>query len=516
MMMEIQSSFSKNTDFIVFALLRSIGMCKGGCFGPTRETILHNFTMIPKRALGTIIIFSFMTASLIGCATYKPKPLSPSQTSSSIQNRTLDSSGLREYIQGKLNCEGISWPPGPWDFNMLTLVAFYYHPDLDVARAKWGTAKGAIVTAGQRPNPTLTVTPQYTINPPKGVNPWIVDVLLEFPIETAGKRRSRIIQAKDLSEAARMDLANVAWQVRSRLRTSLVNLYAAEKTVMLQERQHAIQEDLVRLMEKRLVVGEVSQPDLLQVRLALDQARLSLSDAKKKRTEALSDTAIALGLTTNAINGTVISFDFLESPPQALPAGQLRQKALLNRPDILSNLSKYAASESALRLEIAKQYPDLNIGPNYLFDQGQHKPGVGISLTLPIMNQNRGPIAEAKARREEAAAAFLSLQTQVIGEIDRSLAGYQAALQKLGAADSLLSEKKRQQQSTQAMFNAGEVDRLALLSAEFELMTVMLSRLDALVQTQQSLGLLEDSLQYPVDASGFLLPDAEQKPRRTE
>lgn len=399
---------------------------------------------------------------------------------------------------------------------MLTLVAFYYHPDLDAARAKWGSAQGAIVTAGQRPNPTLEVIPQYTVNPPKGVNPWIVNVILSFPIETAGKRRHRIAQAKNLSDAARMDLANTAWKVRSRLRTSLVNLFASDRTLILQERQLAVQEDLVRLMEKRFVVGEVSQPELLQARLALDRVRLNLKDAQKKRIEARADVANALGVTVNAINGIVISFDFLENPPRELPPAELREKAFLNRPDILSNLSKYAASESALRLEIAKQYPDLNVGPNYLFDQGQHKPGVGISLTLPIMNQNQGPIAEARARREEAAATFLSLQTQVIGEIDRSLEGYQAALQKLEAADSLLLEKKRHHQSTQSMFNAGEVDRLALLGADLELHSIMLSRLDALVQAQQSLGLMEDSLRYPLDPPGSTVPDSEKGPRCTE
>ena len=457
-----------------------------------------------------------MTASLIGCVTYKPKPLSPTQTASSIQNRRLDSPDLRKYIEEKLNDQGMSWPPGPWDFTMLTLTAFYYHPDLDLARAKWGSVQGAIVTAGQRPNPTVAVTPQYSVNPPSGANPWILTIALDFPIETAGKRGYRIAQAKHLSEAARMDLATVAWQVRSRLRASLVNLFAAEQALILQEKQLVIQEDLLRLMEKRLVVGEVSQPDLLQARLALDQARLSLVDTKKKRIEARADTAIALGLTANAINEIVISFAFLENPPRPLPSAELREKALLNRPDILSSLSKYAASESALRLEIAKQYPDVNVGPNYEFDQGQNKWGVGISLTLPVLNQNQGPIAEARARREEAAALFLSLQAQVIGEIDRSLAGYQAALEKLDAVDSLLSEKEKEQQSTRAMFNAGEVDRLALLGAELELHSVMLSRLEALVQTKQSLGLLEDSLQYPLDASGSILPDAEKRPRRME
>ncbi|MGZ3558655.1 MAG: hypothetical protein ACXWM6_11055 [Thermodesulfobacteriota bacterium] len=49
--------------------------------------------MILKKAFSTFIIFSFMAGSLAGGATYKPDPLSPSQTASSIQNRTLDSWG---------------------------------------------------------------------------------------------------------------------------------------------------------------------------------------------------------------------------------------------------------------------------------------------------------------------------------------------------------------------------------------------------------------------------------------
>lgn len=121
--------------------------------------------MIIKGAFGTSSILFLLAACLIGCATYKPKPLSPAQTASSIQNRTLDNPGLKEYIQAKLNCPEIPFAPNQWNFNTLTLVAFYYHPDLDLARAKWETARGAIVTAGQRPNPTLEVIPQYTVNP---------------------------------------------------------------------------------------------------------------------------------------------------------------------------------------------------------------------------------------------------------------------------------------------------------------------------------------------------------------
>jgi outer membrane protein TolC len=52
-------------------------------------------------------------------------------------------------------------------------------------------------------------------------------------------------------------------------------------------------------------------------------------------------------------------------------------------------LQDYTASQAALQAEIAKQYPDLRLGPGYDWDQGDHKwLLLGISLTLPILNRN--------------------------------------------------------------------------------------------------------------------------------
>jgi outer membrane protein, heavy metal efflux system len=459
------------------------------------------------------VVMAFLT----GCATYHPKPLFPSQTAASFEARTLDSLDLKKHLGTNLDREIAPWPPVSWDFSMLVLAALYYHPDLDVARAKWGVAQAGVITAKQHPNPTIGFTPQYDINPGSGIpSPWILDFKLDIPIETAGKRGYRIAQANHLVEAARLNVAATAWQVRSRLRASLLNLFWAGQLVLAIERQISIQEDLVKLMEKRLAVGEVSQPEVTQARLSLDQAQFSLSDAKKKIAEAQSQTADALGITVNALNEIKISFVFFEEPVRKPPPAELRRQALFNRSDLLSALAEYAASESALRLEIAKQYPDISIGPAYTFDQGENKWGLGLSLTLPILNQNQGPIAEAEARRTESGAVFVSLQAKVIGEIDLGLAGYEAALRKLVRAEALVSDNERQQRSTQAMFDAGEADRLALLGAHLELLSSRLSRLDALVQSQQSLGLLEDALQRPLDLSGSLLAVPEKNSRPIE
>ena len=65
----------------------------------------------------------------------------------------------------------------------------------------------------------------------------------------------RLVQAHYLSEAAWINLATVAWQVRSRLRTSLFSLYVAKHTETILTRQISVQEKLVRILEHRLALG---------------------------------------------------------------------------------------------------------------------------------------------------------------------------------------------------------------------------------------------------------------------
>ena len=118
-----------------------------------------------------------------------------------------------------------------------------------------------------------------------------------------------------------------------------------------------------------------------------------------------------------------IAFDLARIPEaDDLTSAEARRAALQSRTDILAALAEYAASESALQLEIAKQYPDIHLSPGYQFDQGDNKWHLGLSAELPVLNRNQGPIAEAEARRAESAARFEALQAKVIAEIDRALA----------------------------------------------------------------------------------------------
>jgi cobalt-zinc-cadmium efflux system outer membrane protein len=451
--------------------------------------------MCQKKAFSFILSLALLT----GCTSFHSRPLKPTQTALALENRSLDNVELKEFLQKNLHCELSSWPPQSWDFRMLALVAIYYSPALDVMRAKWGVADAAVITAGGRPNPRVSTFGEHHSSAPGGISPWTWGISLDIPIETAGKRGYRIGMAKHLSVAAQLNIAETTWQVWSDLRRSLLDLYAATERARYLLDQLSAQEEIVKLFEERLAVGESSQFEVIQSRLVLDKARLMFGANQKKKAEARSALAKTLGLQAKALGDIDISFDLFKRAPGAFDLKDIRRKALLGRWDILAALQEYEASQSALQLEIAKQYPDIHLGPGYEWDQSDNRWSLGFSFVLPFFNQNQGPIAEAKARRKELVSKFMALQASVIGQIDSAEAAYTESLKNLQTADSLVFTQASNMQTIWARFDSGDAGRLDLEQAKMELASAQLSRFDAFISVQTDMGELEDAVQRPLN-----------------
>lgn len=105
--------------------------------------------------------------------------------------------------------------------------------------------------------------------------------------------------------------------------------------------------------------------------------------------------------------------------------------------------------------------------------------------------------AETQARREQAAAAFLQTQAQVIENSERARAVYTAALKEVASAQSLYQLQEDQTGIIQQNIHTGTDDRLSLDAAQIQLWVLAQSQLDALARAQQAFGNLED-LQRPL------------------
>ncbi|HSP14352.1 MAG TPA: TolC family protein [Thermoanaerobaculia bacterium] len=433
------------------------------------------------------------TAALLltgACIHIAPRPVDPAATAQALESRSLADANMQAFVAARSTAKP---PIARWDLDTLTLAAFYFHPGLDVTRAQAAVARAAIVTAGERPNPTISIPIEHKAE----AHPWITVIDIDVPIETANKRGLRRREATDAARAADLAIAQQAWQVRSSIRAQLVALNAADAAIAALDRQRAVQQDLVEALQKRLELGEGSQVELAQARISARQSEMLRLDRIAQRAQARARLAASIGIPESGLGDVAVAFDapLMQSPPD------LRERALITRPDVLMALADYAASESALRLELAKQYPDIHIAPGLGWDQGARRWDLGFSATLPIFSRNRGAIGEAVARRSLSETRFIALQSNVIAAVDEASAAYREAMHKVDEAAAVVTIQKRQLEVAQHFFEAGEADRVALRTAELELQTATLAHAEAVRQAQTALGALEDAVEQPLNGS---------------
>ena len=459
-----------------------------------------------------VLLILVCAGPLAACAHFQPKPLSAASSIAGFESRSLGAPGLRAFMAA--NHVAAPARGATWNLKALTLTAFYYQPALAEARERLLAAQAARITAGERPNPSFAIRPGHDAVVPGALSPWIVPLSFDWPIETAGRRGYRLAEARHLAAAARWDLVGTVWQIRSRVRAALLRLYAARRFESLLAREESTRQRVVHLLEGQFRAGNVSSYEVTQARIALDRATLARQVAAGRLRQSRIALAGALGVPPHELVGVRFSFNDLQSFPLALTRAQVRQRALLERADVRAALERYAASQSALQLQIARQWPDIHLGPGFTWNaqlSGDRQWDLGLSLPLPILNHNQGPIAEAKARRALAAAHFLTVQTAAVTQIDGSLAAYDSARAQLTTADSLLRGLQHQLDSVNAQVAAGELQPLDLANARADYEAVAQNRLGALVRAQQALGRLEDAVQSPLT----LAPATVQAAQRT-
>ncbi len=448
-------------------------------------------------------MFVICLGFLAACQSYKPAPVAPTKTEAAFRARSIDDPGLKDFIATNRADQATNWPPQEFDLETLTLVAFYFHPDLELARARVAESAAASVTAGERPNPTVSFAPQYSANSDAGVSPWVLGFSWDIPIETAGKRKHRIEQAAQLTLAARLALGEAAWKVRGDLRSNLVEYYAADLDAQYLRTEATLHSNLVTRLEKQFRLGDASRIEVNVARSELISSSIAVAKAETRLADTRYQLAASVGMPMAGFEKLRIHWRYDDPPsPEKVSQAAVQTAGVLNRLDVNRSLAEYAASEAALHGEIAKQYPDIHLSPGYEFDQGEHKFGFGASATLPIFNRNGGAIGEAEAKRKEAEIHFLAVQSGAIQDSERALAAYLRTYKQWTGDSALISAQMRNLKSAEATVQAGEADQSAVWIARLQWLEARRAQLESLHVLQQALGALESAVQRPVSEPG--------------
>ncbi len=443
-----------------------------------------------------LIVAGVVALALTACAPverYHPEPIVPALEARRLESRSLSDPGLRRFMEQ--NTKLTSWPLKSWNLNELALAAYYFNPQMPVARDQAEAAKAAIITAGERPNPTVTLRPGIP-------SPYLLGLRFDVPIQTAGRRGYKIQQAAALSQAARFNLAAMAWKVRSGVRTALVNYFFDQKQAALAAAETGLEARQVQGFRAQWVAGEIARPAVASAETNLFNIRMAGHAAQGRVLEDRAALAAAIGVPERALEGTRLQWRGFAQLPSArsLSPRTIQREAVLNRLDVRQALAEYAAAEAALQLEIARQHPNIQIGPGYDFEEGNNYFVTGLAAALPIFNRNQGPIAQAEAARKLAAAQLMAVQAQAIAQSEAALASYRTALAEWRDTQKSAHEIRRvlEPLSKQSV-TVGEASWMALNGVQLQGVRAAGVALQSLDQAQQVLGQLEDAVERPLE-----------------
>lgn len=433
-----------------------------------------------------------LLVTLAGCARYRPAPLHPGASAAALVTRRLDEPALHRFLAAM----GLH-PHGRWGLRALVLVSVYERPDLRIGVAAYDAAKASVTTAQQIPNPTLSFAP--TFNATQAFpSPIKIGPVISFLVSTLGARQAGIAAARDRQQATRVLIAAAAWQERGSVRNALLALWLDERIAEIKARAATYAATAAHLVAQRVTSGMLAQTALASATEAADKASFDSAEAEARIGTDRARLAAAIGMPVAALRGERLGFAAFAHPLPPANLASLTRTALVTRPSVVAAYANYRAADAALRKAIDQQFPGFRIGPGYHYDQGYNKFILALSLPLPILNQNQGPIAEARARRRLAAAAFDRAQARVLHQIDAA----EAALQGSGrvtrrARQLLVIARQREQQAIQG-YHAGAIGRLRMVEAERQATLVREQALTADAQRLHAMAALADALHHGI------------------
>jgi cobalt-zinc-cadmium efflux system outer membrane protein len=440
----------------------------------------------PRLVSGALAMLIFA-----GCQHYQAKPLDALSAQHALAQRSL----TEPELQGFIVAQGFE-SNDAWDLDRLFLAGYFFSPELDIAHSQINEADGARRTAEALPNPKVSFTPGYNQDA-NGATPWSFGYALNLPIEISGQRALRRSAAELQIESSHIHFAEVRWGLWSTLRRHLIELHAAESVAQLWRDQQPLLQRTADLVAAQVAAGEVSPLAATKAQIALHQATIDARASERAAVEARSRLAETIGVPLEALANIQFSYQGLDTPSSVANAANLHTQAAQHRLDLVQSLSTYAAAQIALQQEVRRQWPDFALSPGFNLDQGEGKWTLALDFSLPLLNQNQGPIATAEARRATAAAEFIAVQNRVVAEVDRAWAHYTSARKNLATIAALKAQLQRQTQLVQAQQTAGETSQLEVTRARIELVQGTRVALDALIQVEVALAAVEDATQNP-------------------
>jgi cobalt-zinc-cadmium efflux system outer membrane protein len=307
-------------------------------------------------------------------------------------------------------------------------MAVEHNHALKAARTLVPQTQAQEVTANLRPNPVLSWDSQFfpLFNPGAFSTTYIdqtaqFDVGVGYLFERGKKRQHRLEAAKDQTAVTRSQVADNERSLSLNVGQQFINALLAQSNLDFALTALKSFQNTVDISNERYRAGDISEGDLLKIKLQMLQFQTDVSAAKIAKVQALAGLRQLLGYESVPANFDVegeLAYQPLRNKQEELEAMALRQ-----RPDFQAAQQSVTAAKSQLALAQANGKRDLNASFVYSHVGSVNTGSFFFNMEMPIFNRNQGEIARTRYAIDQSQEIRSEASQQVVTDVINSYEG---------------------------------------------------------------------------------------------
>lgn len=283
--------------------------------------------------------------------------------------------------------------------------------DLRSARLDVSAAEGQLAQVRRYDNPTMSV--MYNVRNPNNRR-WLdaghdgeMDLQLSQSFAIGGQHAEQVRQSEALVQASRSQLRLTGRELRVQAHTALIDLYYQQRQAEVYDLEIASVEKILAAYSEQSAKGNIAGMETQRIATMLYQLNKARTDLLVGVNDLQAQLRLLLGLSGNEpVTADINESEALDEASRLCLSlhGDGETASADSLPELQALNSQAEAARHALKWQRSQALPQMAVQGEYDKNGsiGHNYFAVGLSVTLPLWNRNRGNIRSAEAAVEQA------------------------------------------------------------------------------------------------------------------
>lgn len=412
-------------------------------------------TTFTQRSLRRRALCLLLLLSGSACVQYAPAPLQLLQDSTEWQQYSAELCRNKKHFTS----------------DELEQMGLCLNPELNKARLTYAKSTAVAEFAGLWDDPSVSAELEKLVS--GGLSSRSVAPSLSIPVTGLPALAAKV--AEQYKEADYRQMCSAEKDYRRRLRRRILEVQVAHARLELMQERYGVIRQEKEQADRLSRAGEIDLTDYHIICRRYGDIQQELQQQETTHLKLHQELISLLGLHP-AAGDFEISGKLPSAPPAsvALPAPE----ALMQAPEVLALMAAYGASETELRAEIRRQFPDITLSPGFMREDGEDKLTLGVELNIPLWNRNREAIARAHGDRALKAQETVTAWHELLQQAENLRTQQELAQKHCRDEQERVARLSEAMEQQEKLFSVGETTLPSLAEARHEAYLRRLNYLD--------------------------------------